>query len=197
MEQKFKLKRHPITKIFIQEEWKDISGFEGAYQISNYGRVKSLERRVYTKKGDHSHLRRERIMKSSPSPRGYLIVTFHNNGIPNWFSVHRLTAIYWVENPLNLPIVNHDDTDKLNNFYLNLIWCTSEQNSHHAIKNGRLGKLKFLNERKVIDILQNYPNTTIPELAKKHKVSSGTVRDVVVGNTYKEVTSKYLKNGSK
>ncbi len=100
--------------------WKDIIGYEGLYQVSNTGLVKSL-------KG-----RRERILKFS-SPRGYKCVKLYKDGKVNYL-VHRLVAKAFIPNPDNKPDVNHLDGVRSNNNAENLEWCTSSENSLHRCR---------------------------------------------------------------
>ena len=106
------------------EIWKDIQEYEGLYQISNYGRVKSLR----DNKGNY----REKIIKSRPSKNGYIIINLSKNGKAKTFKIHRLVSIHFIPNPENKPQVNHKDGNKLNNSVSNLEWVTASENSLHA-----------------------------------------------------------------
>ena len=108
------------------EIWKDIKGYEGFYQISNKGNVKSLRRD------------RERILKSEIGKRGYPYVVFSVGGKRKTFKIHRLVAENFVPNPNNFPQVNHKDENKTNNSVENLEWCTSEYNCNYGTRNSRL-----------------------------------------------------------
>ena len=105
----------------MEEIWKDIKGYEGLYQVSNLGRVKSLK------------FGKERILKPGRKKIGYLIVLLYdNNGICKWFRIHRLVAEAFIPNPNNLPEVNHKDEDKSNNRVSNLEWCTRQYNNEYS-----------------------------------------------------------------
>ncbi|WP_339008567.1 NUMOD4 motif-containing HNH endonuclease [Fusobacterium varium] len=111
------------------EIWKDIKGYEGLYQVSNFGRVKSLERF----KQNHSKLQRvpEKIKSAKKNLEGYLSVDLYKNNIQKTVRVHRLVAEAFIENSLNKETVNHIDGDKSNNCVGNLEWATyREQNIH-------------------------------------------------------------------
>lgn len=97
----------------MKEIWKDIAGYEGRYQVSNFGNVKSL---AYKK---------HRILKIDINSNGYARVCLSNK---KWFFVHRLVANAFVPNPHQLPVVNHLDENRLNNSFNNLEWCTQKQN---------------------------------------------------------------------
>lgn len=101
------------------EEWKDIDGYEGLYQISNLGRVKSLK------------FGKEKILKPKKG-KGYLRIGLCKKGKYKHYYVHRLVASTFIENPYNLPQVNHKNEDKTNNSVDNLEWCTSKYNINYG-----------------------------------------------------------------
>lgn len=115
------------------EEWRDIKGLEGFYQVSNLGRVKSLERSY--KRGNVSCLQKELIMKQSLLKRGYYQITFFYQKNKIRKTVHRLVALAFIPNPLNKKTVNHKDGNKLNNCVSNLEWNTYKENTQHAFDN--------------------------------------------------------------
>ena len=122
------------------EIWKDVKGYEGLYQVSDMGRVKSLERTV-TRKNGRKQTIRERILKPRTNQDGYLQVTLYNNGNKiKRFLVHRLVCEAFHENTENKPCVNHIDEDKTNNTASNLEWCTYEENNNHGSRNARMAK---------------------------------------------------------
>lgn len=124
-----------------KEVWKNIKGYEGFYQISNLGRVKSLKQKSFN---------REKIMKIIINPRfGYAQLNFRVNNKINCFKVHRLVAMAFIPNPENKPDVNHIDGNKLNNCVSNLEWCSKSENMIHAFKIG----LCFISEEKKIAML--------------------------------------------
>lgn len=123
------------------EEWKDINGFEGIFQISNLGRVKSLARYVGDYRG--KRLKREKILKPNDNGYGYLVIkvnTDNGKGKPRVFYIHRLVAEYFVPNPNNNKIVNHLDYNKHNNVYTNLEWCSQKENIEYSIPRMRKPK---------------------------------------------------------
>ena len=95
----------------MEEIWKDKKGYEGHYQVSNWGRVKSIK------------FGKEKILKLIKDKDGYLQVTLCKNNIKKVYKVHRLVAEAFIDNTDNLPQVNHKDENKLNNNVDNLEWC--------------------------------------------------------------------------
>lgn len=104
----------------LEEIWKDIPDYEGLYQVSNLGRIKSL------------YFGKERILKPQPNSMGYLRVGLSKNG--NWihFFVHRLVASVFLKNDNNLPCVNHKDENPLNNHVDNLEFCNHTYNMNYG-----------------------------------------------------------------
>ena len=114
--------------------WKDIYGYEGYYQISNYGRVKSLSRIINT---CHKSKRttNEKILKHSFNRR-YPFVGLNRYGISKNKSIHRLIAVAFIPNPENKPCINHKDGNPSNKDIINLEWVTHSENDIHAVKIG-------------------------------------------------------------
>jgi hypothetical protein len=124
-----------IIKKREPEIWKDIDGYDGFYQVSSWGRIKSLGRWVACKGGQKFN--KERIRKDCNS-HGYRNITLCKENKSHSFLLHIVVANAFVENPENLPQVNHLDGDKTNNYYKNLEWCTGSENMQHAADNGLL-----------------------------------------------------------
>ena len=121
----------------MKEIWKDIPEYEGLYQASNLGKIKSLKR-ITKKEYRNNRIVKERIMKGTKNQDGYLKVHFKNKekNIDKGLFIHRLVAKAFIPNPDNLPQINHIDGNKLNNKVENLEWCTNLYNQQHAWKNG-------------------------------------------------------------
>lgn len=154
-----------------KETWKDISGYEGFYQVSNLGRIKSLER--YVQKNGFKTKKKSKIKSCYVTNMGYLRVELSKNKNNRKFLVHRLVAETFIPNNNTELQVNHIDGNKQNNNINNLEWITPTENNLHAI---RLGLKKDFNNKKkkvckidennnVIDI---YPS--ISEAARKNNV---------------------------
>ena len=110
-----------------QEQWKPIQEFNGEYEVSNLGRVRSMKR-YYGVVG--------RIMPQTIQRKGYYAVTFWMNNKAYCRKVHRLVIEAFTPNPDSLPCINHIDGNKLNNHVSNLEWCTYQANMQHAVRTG-------------------------------------------------------------
>ena len=126
------------------EIWKDIKDYEGLYQVSNYGRVRSLKYR----KTNISH-----IMSPACDSNGYLGLYLYKDKNRKRFQIHRLVAEYFIPNPYNLSQVNHKDENKLNNTVENLEWCDSKYNVNFGSRNDRVSK-KMTNGKRSKQVLQ-------------------------------------------
>ncbi len=111
----------------MNEMWKDIPNFDGKYQVSNMGNVRSIARTIIRRNGRKQQIE-SKMLVSRKSGCGYLYVTLHNEGKKETIRVHRLVASLFLKNPNNLPVVNHKDENKQNNNVDNLEWCTQQYN---------------------------------------------------------------------
>ena len=140
--------------------------------MSNWGRVKSLER--IDRLG---HLRKEKILSSRPHDGGYAIVALYKNGKRKDYHVHRLVAEAFLDNPDNLPCINHKDENPSNNHYSNLEFCSYQYNNTYGTRiervaekrrNGKFSKVVFqysLNG----EFIKEYPSTREVERQLKYK----------------------------
>ena len=117
------------------EEWKDIPGYEGYYQVSNKGRLRSLKR-VVKKSDGKTQTVPERYMKPKPDKKGYSIVGVSKNANKKYLKLHRVVAQSFIPNTHNKPQVNHLDGNKQNNKVENLEWSTQKENNIHALREG-------------------------------------------------------------
>lgn len=113
----------------LNEEFRDIKGYEGLYQVSNYGRVKSLTRNV-----KNNSVLREKILKNNIRKNKYCQVNLYKNTIYKKISIHRLVIGTFILNLENKPCVNHIDGNPTNNRLDNLEWCTYSENIQHSFK---------------------------------------------------------------
>lgn len=115
----------------MQEIWKDIRGYEGKYQVSNLGRVKSLPR-TFIRKDNRRYVVKECILSNGLASAGYYTVNLESKT----HTVHRLVAETFIDNNLNKKCVNHIDGDKKNNNIKNLEWVSYSENNKHAYDSG-------------------------------------------------------------
>ena len=122
----------------MEEIWKDIEGYEGLYQVSSFGRVKSVERvdEYYIDGVLYRRPRKEKIL-SQQDNHEYKRVSLGKNGKMKWHLVQKLVAKTFVPNPHNLPQVNHKDENKANNMASNLEWCSRSYNINYGNRNDK------------------------------------------------------------
>ncbi len=113
-----------------EEVWKDIKDYEGKYQVSNIGNIRSLE--YHNAKG----IKRIGLLRQAKDKKGYLRCALSKCSRLSTFKVHRLVATAFIPNPNNLPQINHIDGDKSNNKVNNLEWCDNSYNQKHAYSTG-------------------------------------------------------------
>lgn len=121
----------------IEETWNPIKGYEELYEVSNLGRVRSLDR-VYVRKDGSRYTINGRLMKPFDTKDGYKSVKLRSYGNRKTFRVHRLVAQAFIPNPDNYMIVNHKDEDRINNRADNLEWCTNLYNLNYGSAKERL-----------------------------------------------------------
>lgn len=163
------------------EIWKPVVGFEGLYEVSNYGNLKGLKR--------------GKNLKSWVHRCGYVTCKLHKNGKWKCFSVHRLEAIAFIPNPENKPQVNHKDTNKANNYIDNLEWCNNSENQLHASANGKAFRLtgsKHHASRAVLqysisgEFIKEY--ATITQASMESKISQASIFLCCSGKTKRPYT---------
>lgn len=169
-----------------EEIWKPVSECTN-YEISNYRRVRSL---LPCKKGHEPY-----YLKIFISKTGYYVVNLWINGNRRIRKLHRLYAIEFIPNPLNLPEINHLDGNKLNNEYDNLEWCTAVRNKQHAFETGLVPKVLGQNQSSTIlldeQVLLIYKSSkTISELSKEFNVSNSAIASIKNGKTWGWLTGK-------
>lgn len=121
-----------------KEIWKDIEGFEGYYQVSNCGDIKSLDRYTICNRSGTQFARHvpERILRQTSDCDGYFRINLIKDNHERGFAVHRLVAQAFIPNPENKPTVNHIDGNKQNNCVDNLEWATYQEQNDHAVRLG-------------------------------------------------------------
>lgn len=142
----------------MKEIWKDIPGYEGLYQASNLGRIRSIDRLVNNTVGLKQM--KGRILK--PINGKYLKVGLSKNGIQKPIRIHRLVALTFIQNPNNYPYVNHKDENKHNNCVDNLEWCTNLYNIYYGERNKKVSvnnsKCKIVQKDKNDNIIKIWNN---------------------------------------
>lgn len=157
----------------VNEEWKDIEGYEGYYQISNHGRVKSL-----VGWNGNQYIKREKMLnpyKHKASKNYYRsVVKLKKNMKSKDMKVHRLVAEAFIPNPENKSEVNHIDGNPLNNHVTNLEWVTHQENIAHSVENElRVYAIKTIDRSTMVKFLNN--GFTYDEIAEELGIAKGTV----------------------
>lgn len=165
------------------ENWKDIEGYEGLYQASDLGRVKSLQR-VVERNGKESLPIKESIL-SQKIDQGYLRVSLTNkNKERQMHSVGRLVGKCFVSNPKNLPEINHKFGDKLDNRANQLEWTDRVGNQVHAYNAGL--RRKKITREIALKIRVSYPKIKTPTLSKMYGLSTGTISSIIRKKIWKD-----------
>ena len=172
----------------------ELLGFEGFYKISKSGDVLSISR--------NGTISSNRILNHSVARNGYKKVCLRVNGKTYTKSIHRLLAIQFIDNPMNLPCVNHKDGNKLNNSLDNLEWVSYSSNSLHAYEDkltipARGADRSNLSEIDVLSIVKmKKDGETLKSISSKFGVSASTISDIVIGRTWSHVTGVKFKPSS-
>lgn len=154
-----------------EEIWKLVTGYEGLYEVSSHGRVKSP--------GNNKE-RKEKILKFGLDRGGYQLVTLCKNGKQKTPKVHRLVAIHFINNPNNKPCVNHLDGDKTNNYYLNLEWCTYSENNKHAYEYGLKNSDHCTKKVYCFELNQEFESAS--EASRKLNINRGNISSCCRGD---------------
>ena len=180
------------------EIWKDVVGFEGKYEVSNLGRVKSLSRLRKSKGGCEAPIK-EKILTPKQNKYGYLAVHLRDSDVNKYPFIHRLVAEAFIINYENKNTVNHIDADKTNNCVTNLEWNTNTEQMQHAVVNNLLeirGAPKFTKayKKEIFDYYQ-VNNISIKALSEYFSISERTAGRIVNHGVKPRTTKRILKNG--
>jgi len=159
----------------MKEEWRDISGFEGVYQVSNLGEVRSLTRMVSN--GKAWYKKEGRVLKKTKTTTGYWKVELSTKDIKRKsYKVHRLVAKAFIPVVPGKELVNHKDGNPLNNRVENLEWCNQSENMYHAYNTGLMeANFTKFKEQITLEYLTD-KTTNIKRLARKYKCSDSSIR---------------------
>lgn len=158
--------------LFMKELWKDIEGYEGTYQVSNLGMVKSLDRLTT----DNRRLKGKLLAKTNS--KGYIKVTLTNKNKSDNRDIHRLVAQAFIPNPENKPQVNHIDEDKTNNIVYNLEWVTAKENMNHGTCRKRSSLKQSI---KIVCVTTGKVYNSIADASRDLNLNSGTISKIING----------------
>ena len=182
------------------EEWRDIKGYEGLYQVSNMGRVKGLERISKHSKGGNKTIK-EKILKGTLNDNRYLMVGLSKNGKTKRFLIHRLVGEAFISNPNKLPCIDHINTIATDNRAENLKWCTQKDNCNNElskkhISENRKGK-KFSKEHKkhISDSLKGYKHSKDTIEKKRNTSCCKKIINITTGVVYKSIAEASRETG--
>lgn len=182
---------------FVQETWLPCPGFETSYEVSNYGKVRSIDRYISGRNG----LVKGKLILQGKNKKGYPEVRLWKNNKQEARNPHRLVAQAFIPNPDNKPQVNHIDGNKENNSIDNLEWVSNSDNQLHAYKLGlqpsRSGennnKAKITNKQ--VDLIKldyNY-GLSISIIADSYKISIEIIRNIIYGRTWRSNTTPIIR----
>lgn len=162
------------------EIWKDVVGYEGYYQISNFGNVKSLSR-IKLHKGYIPLLTKEKLMKININKYGYSYISLEKNKKQKYCLIHRLVGIAFIDNNKNKTDINHKNGVKHDNRLENLEWLTRKENTIHSAKTGltKIGELNYCTKLKNKDVLKiRESSLSTKELSQIYNVSVSTIYNI-------------------
>ena len=179
-----------------KEIWRSVVGFEGLYDVSSHGKIKSLDRLV-EQVGNNGELRKipykGQILKQKISSRGYLTQALYVNGGPTYCLVHRLIARAFIPNPENKPQVNHINGIKTDNRVENLEWCTHSENQKEAFRlglrnqNGEKSPTSKLTEAQVLEIRAKAGTKSHKKIGMEYGICRATVSFIITRKSWAHI----------
>jgi len=175
--------------------WKPVKSFEGYYEVSNTGLIKSLYRKdYYIRNGKKTYFtRKEQLLSQSPGIDGYINVVLQKKKKRYYYKIHQLILNTFSKDKKKTQI-NHKDGCKINNHINNLEYTTPKENMEHAIKNGLIKnakgeQLSNLKNKDILDIRNLYNNQTLTQrkIAKKYNVSNNCIWHIVHNHTWRHI----------
>lgn len=159
------------------EIWKPIEGYEGLYEVSSYGNVRSLDREVNQSNGSIGHYRGKQL-KGEYDNKGYKRFRLSKNNKSRKIFAHRLVANAFIPNPFNKPFVNHIDETHDNNKVENLEWCTYVENMNHGTIRKRLSNIK---KKKIKCITDGRKFESVNEASLFYNIPRRSISNVLTG----------------
>lgn len=171
----------------LAEKWRPVIGYEEQYEVSNLGRVASIERVEFypSKLGKmFVRVRPYKVLKLSKGKTEYPTVGLHKNGETKRKAVHRLVAEAFIPNPKSLPEVNHIDETRDNNHVSNLEWVTRSENALHSSHKNRGERQSYLTEEAVLEIAALLGTMPQTEIATRFGTSNHVVHKIKCGKNW-------------
>lgn len=183
------------------EIWRPVKNWEGIYEVSNFGKVKSLDG-FFKRKSGHLCRRSGKILSQQIRRDGYLSVHLCNGDKDLYPTVHRLVAIAFINNPENKRTVNHEDGIKINNHWKNLSWATASEQQQHALRiglkiplKGMENSLSKLTDEEVLEIYHSKEKQKI--IAERYEILQTHVSQIKMGRNWTHVTGAVYKRKRK
>lgn len=196
-------KERPWHNLYLKdiegEIWLPIEGYEGVYNISNFSRIKSLFRESGKPlKGNGKRFWKEKILKHQKGAN-YPVIRLTKLGIQSNHIIHILLATAFIQNPNNLPVLNHKNGDKYDLTLDNLEWTTSKENTAHAFRTGLMSHkgIKNANCKFSEDVILEIFNSDLPykEISEKFGIARNSVSQIKNGGRWSHLTGKvFIKN---
>lgn len=170
------------TNTLPNEKWKDVPSYEGYYKISNFGRVKSVERILFN--GSIFHTKKESILKPYKNSNGYMVTRLSKNNVQKQVQIHRLVAeLFCNKKYTYYNTVNHRDSCTYNNVYTNLEWCTNAINNDHSLNRVRRQRKRYKSGKfftpeviKKIKFWHKHKRKSVEEMSLEFNTSVNSIR---------------------
>ena len=174
------------------EEWRPVVGYEGLYEVSDWGNVRSTDKTVIDKNGRKICLK-GMILKQTIRGDKRCSVTLSKNGIEKQRKVHRLVGEAFIDNNCNLPQINHIDENPSNNNVSNLEWCDSKYNNTYNDRHIKIGE-QFEKKVEMYDLEDNYITTfdSLTKAAKCVKTTKGNIGNCCNGGFFNKKRNKWV-----
>ena len=175
------------------EIWRDVIGYEGLYQVSSQGRVKSVYRKVFNPGLNVWRIQKERILKTVLDPKGYVRITLSKEGKVKQYLLHRIVAKAFIPNPNMYPQINHKDENPENNSVDNLEWCTNLYNSNygnHCIRVSEAQSIPIIQFSLSGEFIREWPSAE--EAARTLKAHAPNILRCCYGGFFSKERNKWV-----